>query len=68
MDSCMANSLPETLSKMQTERNVLAEVGYMSQFNNSWFKDLNIKFLGSATCINEQVNSGYPFGKQWCLF
>lgn len=39
MDACKASSLPETLSKMQVERNILAEIDNMSQFNNSWHKD-----------------------------
>lgn len=53
MGSCKANSLPETLSKIHMERDILAELEYISQFSNSWFKDL--KFLGSTTCLNEQI-------------
>lgn len=67
MDLCKANSLPETLYKRHMERNVLPGVEYMIQFKNLWFKDLNIKFLGSATCINEQINSEHLVGKQLCL-
>ena len=68
MDLCKANSLPETLYKRHMERTVLPGVEYMIQFNNLWFKDLNIKFLGSATCINEQINSEHLVRKQLCLF
>ena len=50
------------LYKKHLERNVLPGAEYTIQFNNLWFKDL--KFLGSATCINEQINSERLVGKQ----
>lgn len=54
------------LYKKHMERNVLPGAECRIQFNNLWFKDL--KFLGSATCINEQINSERLAGKQLCLF
>ena len=54
------------LYKKHTERNILPGAEYTIQFNNLWFKDS--KFLGGATRINEQINSGRLVGKQLCLF
>lgn len=39
-DSCKENGLPEALSRMHVESNILAEVEHKNQFNNSWFKKL----------------------------